>query len=62
MILESYHTGQCGISDIAGTLLTEMPQIPICYLKGVLFYDSAIKGGVMASSSDIYLNFENYEF
>ncbi len=61
-ILESYHAAQCGIGDVAGTLLTEMPQIPVCYLEGVLFYDSAIKGGVKASGSDIYLNFENYEF
>lgn len=61
-ILAAYHSGSCGISDVAGTLLTEMPQIPICYLNGVLFYDSAIIGGVQASSSDIYLSFENYEF
>lgn len=61
-ILDSYHSGLCGIGDVAGTLLTEMPQIPVCFLEGVLFYDSSIKGNVEASSSDIYLNFENYEF
>ncbi len=61
-ILDSYHTAQCGIGDVAATLLAEMPQIPVCYLEGVLFYNSDIKGGVEASSSDIYLNFENYEF
>lgn len=61
-ILDSYHASQCGIADVAGTLLTEMPQIPVCFLEGVLFYDSAVKGGVKASNSDIYLNFENYEF
>lgn len=61
-ILATYHKGECGIIDVAGTLLTEMPQIPVCYLNGVLFYDSDIKGGVSASSSDIYLSIENYEF
>ncbi len=61
-ILDAYHSGQCSISDVAGTLLTEMPQIPICYLNGVLFYDTDIKGEIKASSSDIYLEFENYEF
>lgn len=61
-IIAAYHSGECGISDVAGTLLTEMPQIPVCYLNGVLFYDSAIKSGVQASSNDIYLSFENYEF
>ena len=61
-ILKSYHEGSCSISDVATTLLTEMPQIPVCYLNGVLFYDSDIKAGVGASQSDIYLGFENYEF
>ena len=61
-IISAYHAGSCGISDVAGTLLTEMPQIPVCYLNGVLFYSSDIISGVEASSSDIYLNFENYEF
>ncbi len=61
-ILDSYHTAQCGIADVAGTLLTEMPQIPVCFMEGVLFYDSSITSGVRASSNDIYLNFENYEF
>lgn len=61
-IITAYHSGECGISDVAGTLLTEMPQIPVCYLNGVLFYDSAIKGGVQVSSNDIYLSIENYEF
>ncbi len=61
-ILAAYHAGACGISDVAATLLTEMPQIPVCYLNGVLFYDSAIKGGVTASSSDIFSGLENYEF
>lgn len=62
MIIKSYRDGSCSIADVATTLLTEMPQIPVCYLNGVLFYDSAIKGGVSASRSDIYLSFEDYEF
>lgn len=61
-ILKSYHEGSCSISDVATTLLTEMPHIPVCYLNGVLFYNSDIKNGVDASSNDIYLGFENYEF
>ena len=61
-IVKSYHEGSCSIADVATTLLTEMPQIPVCYLNGVLFYDSSIKNGVDASHNDIYLSFENYEF
>lgn len=61
-ILASYHEGTCGISDVASTLLTEMPQIPICYINGAMFYSADIQNGVQASASDIYLNIENYEF
>ncbi len=61
-IIAAYRSGECGISDVAGTLLTEMPQIPVCYLNGVLFYTSDITGGVQTSTSDIYLSIENYEF
>ena len=61
-IISAYHRGECGIGDVAGTLLTEMPQIPVCYLNGVLFYTSDITGGAQASTSDIYLSIENYEF
>lgn len=61
-IINSYRLGECGISDVAGTLITEMPQIPVCYRNGVLFYDSAITGGVTASNSDIYFSIEDYKF
>ncbi len=61
-ILASYYAGECGIGDVASVLLAEMPQIPICYLNGSMFYSTQIKGGVASSSSDIYLTIENYEF
>ncbi len=61
-IISAYHKGECGIDNVAGILLTEMPQIPVCYLNGVMFYTSDILSGVNASTNDIYLNIENYEF
>ncbi len=61
-MLESYHNGSCSITDVATTLLTEMPQIPVCYLNGVMFYNSDIKNVGEASMGDIYFNIENYEF
>ncbi|MDO4608046.1 MAG: ABC transporter substrate-binding protein [Clostridia bacterium] len=61
-ILTSYYDGQCSVGDVASVLLAEMPQIPICYLNGSMFYSAQIKGGVEASSSDIYFTIENYEF
>ena len=61
-MLQKYHTGGCSLADVAGALLTEMPQIPVCYRKGMLFYSSRIVNGVAPSASDIYFSFENYKF
>ncbi|MBP3705743.1 MAG: ABC transporter substrate-binding protein [Clostridia bacterium] len=54
-----FYDGSVTINDVAGVLLTEMPQIPICYRKGLLFYDEKISG-VKVSESDIYLTIESY--
>ena len=59
---DRYHTGECSLSDLAGAYLTEMPQIPVCYRNGMLFYTSRIKNNVEASLSDIFFSFENYRF
>lgn len=56
-----FYEGRISISDVAGILLTEMPQIPICYRKGLLFYSEDISGA-QASESDIYFNIESYSY
>lgn len=61
-IINSFYSGESSINDVAGFLLTEMPQIPICYRVGLLFYDNDIKSGVEASQSDIYLSIQNYKY
>ena len=60
-MIESYREGKVKHSDLAGTFLTEMPQIPVCYRQGILFYTSAIESGVAPSASDVFLNLENYK-
>ena len=59
--ISNFYSGNASLSDVAGNLLTEMPQIPILYRKGILFYDSGIESGVKASQSDIYYSIENYK-
>jgi len=61
-ILSGYHSGANSISDVAGVLLTEMHQIPICYRNGLFFYKSEIKSGVISTESDIYFSIEDYKF
>ena len=59
---ESYKKGGCSLADLAGAFLTEMPQIPVCYRKGMLFYTSRITDEAVPSCSDIFFSFENYKF
>ncbi len=61
-IIDGYHSGQNGITEVAGTLLTEMPQIPVCYRQGIFFYSTDIKSKVNSYASDIYFSIENVIF
>ena len=61
-MIKKYKKGECSLSDLAGAFLTEMPQIPVCYRNGMLFYTSRIDGKAEPSASDIFLFFENYKF
>ncbi len=57
-MLSMLYAGDEGITvgDIAGALLTEMPQIPVCYRLGLVFYDSHDVNCEDASAGDIYFN------
>lgn len=55
-----YKTGKGSVSDIASALMAQMPQIPICYRLGYLFYSDDISTDVVASESDIYFSIESY--
>lgn len=61
-MIDGFYAGNKTVTDVAGTLLTEMPQIPVCYRLGLLFYSSDIENGVEASVSDIYFSIERYTF
>ena len=61
-VIDGFYTGNDSIGSVVSVLLTEMPQIPICYRQGVLFYDSEIESGVNASADDIYLSIEEYAY
>ncbi len=60
-IMTEYDKGLASISDVAGTLLTELIQIPICYRQGLFFYQDEISSGVISCESDIYFSVENYK-
>ena len=61
-MIKKYKKGECSLSDLAGAFLTEMPQIPVCYRNGMLFYTSRIDSKAKPSASDVFLYFENYKF
>ena len=57
-----YRAGECSLSDLAGAFLSEMPQIPVCYRNGMLFYTSRIKNSAEPSVCDIFFSFEYCKF
>ena len=61
-IINGFYNGTYSAADIESILLTQMPQIPVCYRKGLLFYDSDIESGVEATESDIYFSIEKYKY
>ena len=59
-MMSGYRRGEVSIADLAGALITELPQIPVCYRSGMLFYSSDISGEVIASADDIYYSIADY--
>ena len=59
-MIAAMRRGEINAADLAGALITEMPQIPVCYRNGTLFYSSDISGEVTATVDDIYCAIENF--
>ena len=59
-VISGFYNSTASLTDVAGTLLTEMQQIPILYRKGLFFYKDSIVSGVESTESDIYYSIENY--
>ena len=59
-IYEAYRNNTASISDVAGTLLTEMPQIPLLYRHGLLFSNENLSG-ISVSESDVFFSIEDYK-
>ncbi len=60
--INSFYASEIGINDLSSLLVSEMPQIPLCYRKGLFFYDSAIKSGVTATHQDVFYSIEDYVY
>ncbi len=58
-IYGAYFSGTATVTDVAGTLLTEMVQIPLLYRNGILFYKDKLTN-IFSSESDIYYSAEEY--
>ena len=60
-VIKGFYKGKNSINDVAVTLQSDMPIIPICYRTGVLFCDENIENVKNASASDIYFSIESYK-
>ncbi len=60
-VISGFYKGKNTISDVAVTLQSDMPFIPICYRLGVLFVNENIENVKNSSQSDIYYSIESYK-
>lgn len=60
-IVVGFYEGKNTINDIAVSLQTEMPVIPVCYRTGALFCNDNIENINSASLSDIYFSIDSYK-
>ena len=59
-IIAGFYSGTQTVSDLAGALLTEMPVIPVCYRKGLLFYSADLRSVTSATPSDLFLSMAQF--
>lgn len=60
-IVMGFYKGDNTIGDVVSALQTDMPFIPVCYRKGVLFCNDNIENVNNSSASDIYFSIESYK-
>ena len=60
-VINGFYNGENSIGDVAVTLQSDMPFIPVCYRTGVLFCNENIENANTASQSDIYFSIESYK-
>ncbi len=60
-VIKGFYKGKNSINDVAVTLQSDMPIIPVCYRLGVLFSNENIENVNNSSLSDIYFSIESYK-
>jgi peptide/nickel transport system substrate-binding protein len=60
-VIKGFYKGKNSINDVAVTLQSDMPIIPLCYRTGVLFCNENIENVKNSSVSDIYFSIESYK-
>lgn len=59
-ITNGFYSGNNTIADIATTLQTELPVIPVCFRQGLLFHGEDVLNVGEVSEGDIYFSIGNY--
>ncbi len=60
-IIKGFYKSKNSINDVAVTLQSDMPVIPICYRLGILICNENIENVKNSSLSDIYFSIEDYK-
>lgn len=60
LILKGYKDGKNTIADVATSLLSSMPLIPVAYRNALIFYSDTISDIGQSSSYDIFISMNDY--
>ncbi|MBE6786787.1 MAG: hypothetical protein E7537_00395 [Ruminococcaceae bacterium] len=60
-VISGFYEGKNSINDVAVTLQSDMPIVPVCYRQGVLFCNENIENVNNSSLSDIYYSIQSYK-
>ena len=61
-ILKGYSEGKNTIADVATSLLSSMPLIPIAYRNALIFYSDTISDFGLSSAYDIFISMDSYVY
>ena len=61
-VINGFYSGKNSIADVASSLISSMPVIPVIFRSGLIFHSDEITEIGEVSSTDLFLSLDNYKF
>ena len=61
-VINGFYSGKNSVADLASSLISAMPVIPVVFRSGVVFHKNDIKDLGELSTTDLFLSIDKYKF